>query len=235
MRINRSKIIRIIYPYRCELCGEIVPIEKEYCSCAFEKIIRVSKNFCDSCGHDTDKCVCDASKIKLPHITAPFIYSGFIKKYILNYKFHGKKNYYKKLGKQMAERFNACYPDVSADLVTYVPVSADTLVKRGYNQSKLLAKEVSDDMHLPLICTLDKVKETIPQSKLGINERNINLKDAIIAVKNVDLTGKTVILCDDIKTTGNTLSVCVRLLLDMGAEDVYCLCAALSDYERLPF
>lgn len=235
MRFNKDKILRIFYPYKCEVCGRIVPIEKDYCDCFNEKIRRVSINFCEGCGKDISKCVCHDSKIILSHITAPFVYSGFIKNYILNYKFNGKKRFHKKLGEEMAERFTSCYPDVSADIVTFVPVSAKTLSTRGYNQSELLADVVSEKLSLPVVPTLIKIRETTAQSKLGSAERSINLKDALTVIDKADVAGKTVILCDDIKTTGNTLSICTDLLLGIGAKDVYCLCAAVSEYEKLPF
>ena len=230
-----KRLIRIFYPYKCEVCGKIVPIEKDYCNCFNEKITKVSFDFCDHCGQDSYKCVCDISEIKLPHITAPFVYSGFIKNYILSYKFYDKKHFHKKLGEAMFERFISCYPDVSADFVTFVPVSENTHIRRGYNQSELLARTVSEKLKLPLVNTLIKIKETVPQSELGATQRNRNLIDAFEVVENVDVYGKTIILCDDIKTTGNTLSLCIDLLYGLGAKEIFCLCAAISDFEKLPF
>ena len=232
---KKNKFLRLFFPYRCELCGEIIPIEKDYCDCYKMKITRVSEDFCEHCGRETKKCVCSEKEIKLPHITAPFVYRGFIEKYIIAYKFHGKKHFHKKLGIEMANRFSACYPSVNADMVTFVSVSQKTLFLRGYNQSELLAKAVAENLSLPLVPLFVKTKETKSQSHLTAKERATNLNNAISLIDNADIEGKTIILCDDVKTTGNTFNICVKLLTDAGASDVYCLSAAISDYEKLPF
>ena len=98
--------------------------------CYEEGIKRLSGNFCDTCGQDKDNCICTENQIKLNHITAPFSYSGFIKKYIHAFKFGGKKHFYRKLGKEMSHRFVVSYPGIKADMVTFVPLSEKSYSER---------------------------------------------------------------------------------------------------------
>ena len=235
MSINTRRIKRIFFPKRCELCKEIIPFEKEKCPCYEEKIVRANEDFCDSCGQKRDNCICKEGEIKLPHITAPFIYSGFIKKYIHAFKFGGKKRFCRKLGKEMSERFLLSYPNVKADAVTFVPLSRKSFAERGYNQSELLARVVSENLYLPCKPLLEKIRETENQHKLSAKMRRTNLENAFCLKENADIRGKTIILCDDIKTTGYTFYACSQLLLENGARDVYCLSAAIAELESLPF
>lgn len=231
----KKKIRRIFFPLRCELCGEIVPLEKERCFCYEEEIKRTAERLCEFCGLSEESCMCSEGEIRLSHFTAPFVYRGFIKKYIHAFKFDGKKSYAKALGEEMSKKLISVYPNVKFDAVTFVPLSESALKERGFNQSELLAREVSLRLNLPVESVLKKVSETKKQHSLTAKERKTNLKNAFGVQNEVSVKGKTYILCDDIKTTGSTLKFTTEVLLEKGAKDVYCLSAAVSDYEKLPF
>ena len=130
----------------------------------------------------------------------------------------------------MSVRFSEAYPLVKADTVTYVPMTERAQKKRGYNQSRLLALEISKRLLVPFDTLLVKQCDTKRQHDLTAEERTTNLVGAFGVADGADITGKTVILCDDIKTTGSTLAECVKVLKSCGAKEVYCLCAAISDY-----
>lgn len=106
-----------------------------------------------------------------------------------------------------------------SDVIIPVPMTKRSLLKRGFNQSLLIAKEVSIKKGIPLdIDSLQKPKETLPQVGLGAEERVKNIKNAF-SVKG-DLKGKRVLLVDDVMTTGATLRECSKTLLKAGAIDV---------------
>lgn len=130
----------------------------------------------------------------------------------------------------MSLRFAAVYPLVAPDYVCAVPLTAAKLQKRGYNQSELLARRVCDELLLEYAELIFKVKDTLNQHNLSKQDRLSNLNSAFSVNGEYDLDGKTVLLCDDIKTTGTTLKECSDVLLNSGAKDVYCLCAAVTDY-----
>ena len=78
----------------------------------------------------------------------------------------------------------------------------------------------------------EKTVETKKQHNLSATERMTNLDNTFRLKSGADVRGKTVILCDDIKTTGTTLKKCCDVLFENGARDVYCLCIAVSDYQQ---
>lgn len=230
-----KRVKRFFFPLRCNLCGEIIPIEKDRCFCYETQIEFTDENRCLFCGLKKENCMCDEGAIKLPFFTAPFVYSGYIKKYIQAFKFDGKKSYAKNLGNRMGFKFLSVFPNVQADIVTFVPLSENSLKERGYNQSELLAKQVASFIKIPCSCLIEKIKETEKQHTLDAYERKTNLQNAFSLSLGASVHGKTIVLCDDIKTTGSTLKACSDVLFEAGAENVYCLAAAVTEYEKLPF
>ena len=102
-------------------------------------------------------------------------------------------------------------------------------LKRGFNQSEVLAKNISKILKIP-ICNdaLIAARKTKIQHTLTKDERFKNVRGKFIANKKHDLTGKTVLLVDDIKTTGATLDECAKQLLSLGADEVYCVTGLMT-------
>ncbi len=93
--------------------------------------------------------------------------------------------------------------------------------ERGYNQSKILAEEISKTVSVPLMSkVLIRKKKTKDQTHLSPEERERNVKGAFVVRANLTLQGKKVILVDDVMTTGATLKECARVLTDAGADEV---------------
>ncbi len=108
------------------------------------------------------------------------------------------------------------------DAVTYVPMHPRRRLKRGFNQSELIAAAVGKGMSLPVLATLEKVKNTPPQSTLSREEREKNLKGSF-RLLGAEVSGKRLLLVDDVTTVGATLGECAGLLKGAGARVV---CAA---------
>lgn len=227
-----SKFVsRFFFPKKCSVCGQIVEITKERCSCCGSEQVILSNNSCVHCGYEAAKCVCESENSNhFSHVAAVYIYSGIIRQQICAFKFENERQLAKKFAYDMSERIAAVFSQAEFDLVSFVPSSKETLRQRGYNQSELLAKEIANNFFLPCCDVLKKIKETSYQHTLNAQQRKVNLKGSIIC--DGDVKDKTVLLCDDIKTTGVTLNECVNALTDMGAKDVYCICIALSDYKE---
>lgn len=226
-----DKLIRFVYPEHCPICDEIIPINKTYCSCTRYDNVKIGENYCRHCGSDMKHCSCGAvNAFYLPDIAAVYLYRGRARADILNLKFNNRKYLAVKLGREMAERCALVYCDVDFDVVTFVPMSKEAQIKRGYNQGQLLAKEIAKAFFLPVEPLLIKIKNTAPQHELKGNERVENLKNSIVFNGNTSVKGKTVLLCDDVKTTGATLSQCVKILEENGAKKVCCICVAVTDF-----
>lgn len=227
------KLKRIIYtaffPERCSICGEIKPFLKAYCPKCLIDTKAIPDDVCKKCAHE--KCICHKNlTATLPHFTAVYYYQGHLKRCILRLKFHGESSYAEIFGKAMANKLKADYPDTTFDGVCFVPMTKSAKRKRGYNQSELLAREVANELRLSLVPCLAKVKDSSDQKTLTGEERRKNLKNNFTVTKKTNISGKTLILCDDIKTTGATLKECSDTLMRAGANDVYCLSLAVTQY-----
>ena len=142
-----------------------------------------------------------------------FKYEGIIRKQILNYKFNEKSYLYKTFvnflikNEKFVEIFKTC------DTIIPVPISKKRNKERGYNQSLLIAKEISKILKIPYVNNcLIKTKNVIEQSKLNKEERQKNIY-GVYELRNLDIIrNKTILLIDDIYTTGNTVNEASRIL-----------------------
>ncbi len=101
------------------------------------------------------------------------------------------------------------------------------LRERGFDQAELLAREVGRLLDLPVRPVLGKTRNTGPQSELEEESaRRANARGAYALLPGIDLTGRRVVLVDDVVTSGSTLSECAALLRQGGAAEVYCLTLA---------
>ena len=228
-----KRIIKgIFFPARCETCGRILPFMKSECDNCGIDVSPLSTSACQCCGHE--KCICeDIDGISLEHFTAVYYYQGTLKESILRYKFHSESYLSHTFGKAMAERILEIYSYIQFDGICYVPMTQESERIRSYNQSELMAKEMAKSLSLPLVKCLEKVRDTSEQKELNATERAQNIQNCFAAKNLSNIKGKTLILCDDIKTTGSTLRECTDTLMKAGAKDVYCICLALTPYLNL--
>ncbi|WP_236709980.1 ComF family protein [Longilinea arvoryzae] len=123
--------------------------------------------------------------------------------------------------------------DWPLDCVTSVPLSNAHLTERGYNQSNLLARPLALVRQIPFLPqALKRTRETRTQVGLSAKERDINVRDAFWANANL-IRNKTVVVIDDVTTTGSTLRACASALHAAGALSVYGLTlarAVLQDF-----
>ena len=219
----------IFFPQRCEICGRLRPVNMPFCEKCGIDSNSISASACPDCGHE--KCMCDSgANVHLPHFTAVYYYQGQIKGSLLSFKFSGDSIYGDIFGKAMANRISELYGNVDFDGICFVPMTDKAERVRGYNQSELLASKISSELNIPLLPCLKKTKNSQNQKSLNSAERYENVRNSFALSDKYDIEGKTVILCDDIKTTGSTLRECCDILLKAGAKDVYCVCLALTPY-----
>ncbi|MBR3755228.1 MAG: ComF family protein [Clostridia bacterium] len=218
-------IAGLLFPARCHGCDRIIQRDVFLCDACLKTAERL-ENPCTGCGKPEGECDCGKNKFTL-NITAPFAYSGSIVSAIYRFKFGGDRNVHAYLAEYMAESVKEKFDGVGFDFVTCVPQTARRKRQRGYNQSALLAKSCAKLLGLPCKEALLKTRNTKDQHKLKAKERAENLKGAFSVNDTSVVSGKTVLLCDDIKTTGATLNECRKTLLKAGAKEVYCVTAAV--------
>lgn len=155
-------------------------------------------------------------------------YEGKVRQAIHRYKFSGVRAYGKPFGVLTAQAVQD--HGLTADLVSWPSVSKKRLRERGYDQAELMAREVGRALGLPVLRTVDKVHRPAQSGIEGAAQRRANLLGAYTALKPERFRGKTVLLVDDVLTSGATLAECARTLRTAGAGEV--LCATLAHTGR---
>ncbi len=148
------------------------------------------------------------------------LYKDTLSEAINLFKFQGIKRLYRPLANLLLD-----FDMSGVEAVVPVPLSIRGLRSRGFNQSLLLAKTVSDKKKIPLVIDgLLKKADTPPQIGLSAKERAKNLRGAFIATRQ--FSGRRVMLVDDVMTTGATANECSRQLIKAGASEVVVLTLA---------
>ena len=171
---------------------------------------------------------CLNSKRQFDEGFAPFSYSGLMRESMVRYKYSGRAGYASfyamciyRYGARRIKRWDA-------DALVPVPVHFSRYQKRGYDQSLLLAKELSKLTGIRLNDSLVKrVKRTEAQKELGAEERRKNLMSAFKYVSS-EKAPDSVIIVDDIFTTGSTVNALCSVLRMNGAKHVYVVCVCIS-------
>lgn len=192
----------------------------------------ITENTCSVCGKDLGVAP-DSSGIcyectDIDHsFTKGFsctTYEGPVKEILSGLKYKGRAYYAKKIADIMTDRAFGFIDDYDLDMIIPVPMYRKKERTRGYNQSELLATMLSKKLGL-LLCDdiLVKKRSTSSMSSLNSSERRINLHNAFGIGYNDGkaLTGKTVLLVDDVYTTGSTVDACAEVLNHNGASGVY--------------
>lgn len=225
-----SEMLSVIYPKRCAVCGEVIYPDSLLCENCEEKIasLRIGEGACSFCAAEKKYCSCGGRNSAYKGFTAPFYYENGIRKSISDFKFREQKGNSEFLGKEMARCVQKSFANAQFDIITAVPLSSKGLRERGYNQSELLAKRISKEIGVPYERTLIKKYDVPAQHTLKAAQRKANVAGVFDILQNnmQNVSGKRILLCDDIRTTGATLGECSRVLRDSGAVSVHCVCAA---------
>lgn len=148
-----------------------------------------------------------------------FRYEGIIRKTILNYKFEDKSYLYKTFVNFMIKNENFCEKIKKYDIIIPVPISKKRNKQRGYNQSLLIARELSKRLNINLENNcLIKQKNIIEQSKLNKEQRQKNIQGVYDLVNKEKIENKTILLVDDIFTTGSTVNECSKVLKNSNSK-----------------
>ena len=199
-----KKLQNLIYPQKCGICGKLD--ENSLC----KKCQKILEN----------EAICEIEENKNPYmdfceLISIFQYDGIVRERILDYKFNEKSYLYKTFVNFLLKRQKVFEKIKEYDIIVPVPISRKRKRERGYNQSLLVAREISRQLRkyankdLQLVTTsLYKIKNTIEQSKLNKEDREKNAQGVYELKNRQILKNKNVLLFDDIYTTGNTANSC---------------------------
>lgn len=155
----------------------------------------------------------------------PCIYEGKVRDMIHSIKYKDKRSTAYTMAAMIFEILDK--NPAKFDIIVPVPIHRKKLRKRGYNQSELIAKELSNIMNIPHINAIERVRNTPSQVLFNGDMRWYNVKDAFKCV--INLEGKSVLLVDDVITTGATMCFCAEQLKNAGAKLVGAAAFAGSD------
>lgn len=220
----------VFFPNRCIFCGELIDPFDIYCEHCADTVPFIKGEICCHCGAEKKDCRCRKKAHYYDAVAAPLYYEDVVKNCIHRYKFRDERNLSKSLAILMADTLKERFPDVKFDYITYIPMIKRKQRARGFNQSGLLAREISKLTDIPLADgMLVKLYDTDCQHECTAIERTGNLIGAFDVDAKFDLRDKTVLLTDDIKTSGATLNECSKMLYLSGARSVICLTSAVRN------
>lgn len=219
------------FPNTCASCGEVTEQGEPLCDFCREMLVRCDPiKRCIRCGKDKKNCECKYRIFRFDGCIAPFINKQPAKTALYSFKFRRRLSNADYFAEQMALCVKNEYRDIKFDGVTFVPMHRLRLLKRGFNQSRVLAEKISEILSIPLIDTLICLKAGPRQHDLFGKERFKNVKGRYAAKGSA--SGKTLLLVDDIRTTGATLDECAGQLFSAGAEAVYCVTALITEKKK---
>ena len=225
-------LLDLFFPRRrCIACGGAKDVRDGLCAACVSQFLPPPEPFCPICGEMVfEPGLCKRCKLAHPSYAAARVavrYQGAARSLLLAMKFHGE---FDLPTRHFARRLLAVLQREgwAVDAVVSVPAARHTLRRRGYNQAERLARRLAGEAGLPFLpSVLCKKRGMRSQVGLGAAQRFANLQNAVSPGPRIrQVVGKTVLLVDDIMTTGSTVESCAHALRAAGARAVYVLCAA---------
>ena len=152
------------------------------------------------------------------------VYEGIIAKSVVNLKFYNKLSLVRPLASVLSQCVYSFFQNEKIDAIVPVPLHPKRLAERGFNQSVLIAKELTRGLNIPFLKNgVERVRYTVPQVKLSGKERRRNLRRAFkVPASRVDqIADRTILVVDDVVTTGTTIVEIARTLKRAGAGQVF--------------
>lgn len=241
-----SNLIELLFPSNiyCISCGNLIDATRPYALC--DHCVRTwnwnNEDCCQKCGKKLRNTDGNKRELCFDCLVAPH---AFVKGYscveygwaerdfLHRFKYKDKAYYAKKMADLMAERIDQ--ETLAVDLLVPVPMYKKKQRQRGYNQAAVLARQLGEKLQISYDEVLIRQKNTEPMSGLDRLQRKENIKDAFAVVpsKARKVKGISLMLIDDIYTTGSTADACAQCLINAGAKEVYVYAfAAGADMNR---
>ena len=208
-------LLNLLFPPKCILCGKLLQKDEQ--------------DLCRECRIDSPEYPIRKESLQfLDSFTAVWYYEGTVRKSLLRYKCYGARSFADAYGRFLAMKLLQAHPE-GFDCLTWIPVSPLRKLRRGYDQVELLAVAVGRELGLRPVPMLKKVRHNRPQS--GISDaakRRANVLGAYRERNREAISGKRILLLDDILTTGATAGEAARVLLTAGAKEIHCAAVAAA-------
>lgn len=211
-------------PPRCAGCGTVVAQVHDFCPSCWTSIDFLGSSGCLTCGlpleaTEAGQCaVCLASAPKIARTRAAVAYGDISKHIAIRLKYGRKVALARTMARFMAPLVES---RTEEQVLLPVPLHRWRLWNRGFNQSALIAKELSRRVGIPSDSTaLVRSRSTPPLKGMSLSQRRRAVGGAFKVASTEAVSGKTVILVDDVLTTGSTADACARALRKAGAKRI---------------
>jgi len=213
-------LLNFFFPLRCVICGKLLAADNRdrVCGDCWGRIIYLNRPI--------------DIRLSLETIWSVGVYDEVLKELIHQFKYKEKKYLANPLGKLLVDFVEKYLKEERFDYIVPIPLEKSRQKKRGYNQAELLARVLGEAVNKPILTHLvERRKKTKPQFGLKREERFENLSGAFEISESGEETippiaGKTILLLDDLATTGVTLNECAKTLKRVGVSEVYGLVLA---------
>jgi ComF family protein len=224
----------LLFPARCAGCGCAVAQHALLCRDCDQHLSRIRPPRCEVCSQPYDGAIpvftcpnCRGEEFCFESAVAVVRSRGVVREMIHRLKYGREMWLARPLAQWMFEGLSdPRLRNAGIEALVPVPLHPVRQREREFNQSALLAAELSRCSRLPVVHALSRRRYTGTQTKLDRKHRRQNLRDAFVLSKNMDVTNRNLLLVDDVLTTGSTLDACAAVLLEAGAGSVRALTAA---------
>lgn len=222
-----SAILNFLCPPRCPICHNMTEEPHTLCPSCYAKLNFITQPCCEICGRPFEyaglnKLICGKCMKKKPKFSmarSVLEYTAFSKKLILAFKHGDHLELTPLFAKFMLQADKKIFEEV--DLIVPVPLHWTRLFLRKYNQATLLGRAIGRKRRIPFSeVILKRTRATSSQGHKHRQEREKNVKNAFCVTNPKKVCGKTILVIDDVMTTGATLNECAKTLLKAGAKSV---------------
>ena len=234
-----NSLVSVFFPATCVLCKTIVEDLSQALVCrkCWNQVVPFQGEVCSRCGYAFASLnlqvlspLCGSCRRDYFQFDFARSYSNFqdpLKEIIHQFKYRAHPSLARPLAGLLFSVYRSHLQEFSSDVVAPVPLHKSRERERGFNQSLLLARTFSHLADLPLRpCLLARRRATQIQAGLSRRARRLNLAGAFSLLQKGEVTGKSILLIDDVFTTGATVNECARLLKGNGAQRVNVLTLA---------
>lgn len=243
MKITRGAAVPVdlIFPRRCPVCGEIVSPEGALiCAGCLRRLSFVRQPFCKKCGKEISDPVgeycydCRKRRHSFEAGVALLNYNQAAQRSMAAVKYKNRREYLDFYSQAMVRRYGRWLSRIQPEALVPVPVHKARRRQRGFNQAEELADRISALTGIPVMPgLLIRVRKTLPQKALNPSERLKNLRMAFALspewTQEAQKLPGTVVLTDDIYTTGSTVEACSRILTAAGVSHVYFMAVCIGN------
>lgn len=234
-----EEFLSTLFPPPCPLCRTVIVEDNDgFCPACLESFETILEPICSSCGYPlqgttgAERTLCPTCLLRdtlFLKVRSVALYSANVRKAILRLKYGREAPMGRSLGILLREQHSRFFPAGDFDRILPVPLHPKRLREREFNQCVLLARPLAVHLGIPLdLDSVERIRHTMPQSGSTEAERRKNLKGSFHIRKPERIKGRSLLLLDDVYTTGATLEELARSLLSAGACRVAALTVARS-------